>query len=266
MHAQNANRSATGAGWPPGVGEGTLCSRRLKIHKLGKEMEMKLFTSLLAIAALSFAASAFAQEESPLATPQETASASVETPASTPTATPETKASPTTEASPASSPAAKKKEAPSAQKKESTEAAPSKKEKERAAAPAGPDKGSAESNVKRLEDEWEAAVMKHDATFVQTRVAEDYVGTTSKGKRISKGGLLKEFKGDNDTYTSTKNAGVAVRSFGANIAIATGTAREVGKAKDGKAFNRLYTWTDTWMLRNGKWECIGSQSMLVSGK
>jgi ketosteroid isomerase-like protein len=239
-------------------------SRRFKIHKLRRKIEMKLFTSLLAIAALSFAASAFAQEESPSAAPQETASASVEASASTPTATPETKASPTTEALPVSSPAAKKKEAPPAQKKESTEAAPSKKEK--AAAPAGPDKGSAESNVKRLEDEWEAAVMKHDATFVQTRVAEDYVGTSSKGKRISKGGLLKEFKGDTDTYTSTKNAGVAVRSFGANIAIATGTAREVGKGKDGKAFNRVYAWTDTWMLRNGKWECIGSQSMLVSGK
>ena len=225
---------------------------------------MKLFTSLFAIAALSFAVSALAQEESPSATPQESSSAIVETPASTPTAAPEMKASPTTEASPVSSPAAKKKEAASADKKESPEAASSKKEK--AAVPAGPDKGSAESNVKRLEDEWEAAVMKHDATFVQTRVAEDYVGTTSKGKRISKGGLLKEFKGDNDTYTSTKNGGVAVRSFGANIAIATGTARETGKGKDGKAFNRLYAWTDTWMLRNGKWECIGSQSMLVSGK
>src|ERR1700730_1858709 len=108
--------------------------------------------------------------------------------------------------------------------------------------------------------------MKHDATFVQARVAEDYVGTSSKAKRISKGSLLKEFKGDSDTYTSAKNASVSVRSFGANIAIATGTAKEVGKGKDGKAFSRTYAWTDTWLLRNGKWECIGSQSMLVSGK
>ena len=188
----------------------------------------------------------------------------MEASASTPAATPETKASPTTEASPASSPAAKKKEVPPAQKKESAEAAPSKKEK--AAAPAGPDQGSAESNVKRLEDEWEAAVIKHDVTFVQTRVAEDYVGTSSKGKRITKAGLIKEFKGDNDTYTTAKNAGVAAHSFGPNIAIATGTAREIGKGKEGKAFNRVYAWTDTWMLRNGKWECVGSQSMLVSGK
>jgi hypothetical protein len=225
---------------------------------------MKLFTSLLAIAALSFAANAFAQEESPSATPEESASATVETPASTPAATPETKASPTSEASPAGSPAAKKKEASAAPTKESKEAAPAKKEK--AAAPAGPDKGSAESNVKRLEDEWEAAVMKHDASFVEARVAADYVGTSSKGKRISKGSLIKEFKGDTDTYTSAKNGGISVRSYGANIAIATGTAKEVGKAKDGKAFSRTYAWTDTWMLRNGRWECIGSQSMLVAGK
>jgi ketosteroid isomerase-like protein len=222
---------------------------------------MKLFTSLCAIVALTFVASAFAQEESPSATPQETASASVEAPTSTPT--PETKASPATAASPATSPAASKKEA-SAQKKESASAETSKKEK--AAEPAGPDKGSAESNVKRLEDEWEAAVIKHDVTFVQTRIAEDYTGTSSKGKRLSKAGLLKEVKGDTDTYTSAKNGGVTVRSFGPNVAIATGTAKEVGKGKDGKAFSRTYAWTDTWMLRNGKWECIGSQSMLVSGK
>jgi len=222
---------------------------------------MKLLTSLFAIAALTFAASAFAQEESPPATPQETASASVEAPTSTPT--PETKASPAASVSPATSPAAPKKEA-TAQKKESASAETSKKEK--TAEPAGPDKGSAESNVKRLEDKWEAAVIKHDVTFVQTRVAEDYTGTSSKGKRINKAGLMKEVKGDTDTYTSAKNAGVTVHSFGPNVAIATGTAKEVGKGKDGKAFSRTYAWTDTWLLRNGKWECIGSQSMLVSGK
>src|ERR1700676_5347983 len=145
---------------------------------------MKLFTSLLAVASLSFVTFVLAQEESPSATAQETASAIVEASASTPTPTPETKASPSAEASAASSPTAQKKEAPTAQKKESTEAASSKKEKA-AAALAGPDKGSAESNVKRLEDEWEAAVIKHDVTFVEARVAEDYAGTSTKGKRIT---------------------------------------------------------------------------------
>jgi outer membrane biosynthesis protein TonB len=192
----------------------------------------------------------------------------VEAPTSTPTPetkmSPETKASPATSASPSASPATQKKEAKESAtaKKESAEAASSKK----TTAAAGPDTGSAESNVKRLEDEWEAAVIKHDVAFVQTRIGDDYTGTSSKGKRLSKAGLIKEVKGDNDTYTSAKNAGVTVRSYGPSVAIATGTAKEVGKGKDGKAFSRTYAWTDTWMMRNGKWECIGSQSMLVSGK
>ena len=108
--------------------------------------------------------------------------------------------------------------------------------------------------------------MKKDASFIQSRIADDFIGTSSKGKRLNKPGLAKEFKSDSDTYTSAKNGSISVRSFGNNLAIATGTAKEVGKTKDGQAFSRAYAWTDTWMLRNGQWQCIGSQAMLISGK
>ena len=134
--------------------------------------------------------------------------------------------------------------------------------------PAAPlaDTGSPESNVKRLESEWEMAVMKHDPSYVQNRVAEDFTGCSSKGKRLNKAALAKEMKNDTDTYTSAKNGSVNVHAYGANVAIATGTSKEVGKDKDGKAFSRTYTWTDTWMLRGKTWQCIGSQTMLLSSK
>ncbi len=221
---------------------------------------MKSFTSLLAIAALSFATCLFAQEESPAPAPEEKASATVEV---TPTPTPETKAPASTEQSTATSPDVKKKEVPTAAKKESAAAAtPSKK----AAASTTADKGSPESNVKRLEDEWEASIMRHDPSFAQTRVAEDFLGCSSKGKTLNKSGLLKEFKSDKDTYTSVKNRGLTVRNFGPNIAIATGSSHEVGTDKDGKKFDRNFRWTDTWVLRGSQWQCIGSHVMAMEPK
>lgn len=225
---------------------------------------MKLIPSLLAIVALTLVTSARAQDESPSPASEEKASATVEAPSAsaeaTPSASPEEKSA-TTAASPA-------------EKKESAAASPSPAAKKEAAAEptkaaakkAGPDTGSAESNIKRLENEWEASIKNHDTSFLQARVADDYLGTSPKGKRVNKSGLLKEFKSDTDTYTSAKNGSITVRTFGSNIAIATGTSKEVGKGKDGKAFTRTYAWTDTWMLRGKLWQCIGSQAMLLSGK
>ena len=214
---------------------------------------MKFFASLLALAALSLAVPAFAQDETPA--PEEKTSATVEEPQA-----PSAEVSvPAKLKSPAPAKAAKK-ESASAEKKEaaSKKSAPF----ETSAA----DKGSPESNVKRMEQEWEAAVMKHDVAFLEARVADDYIGCSGRGKKLSKAAMIKEFKADTDKYSSAKNTGVSMRAFGDNVVVATGTAKEIGKDKDGKAFNRTFAWTDTWMLRNGKWQCIGSQTMLVSTK
>jgi ketosteroid isomerase-like protein len=54
--------------------------------------------------------------------------------------------------------------------------------------------------------------------------------------------------------------------FGKDVAVVVGTAREKGTGKDGKTFDRTYRFTDTWMNRNGKWQCIASQVALVASK
>jgi ketosteroid isomerase-like protein len=216
---------------------------------------MKFFASLLALAALGLAAPAFAQDETPA--PEEKTSATVQE-----TQAPSAEVSvPAKLKSPAPAKAAKK-ESVSAEKKEAASAS----KKSAPAATSAADKGSAESNVKRLEQEWEGAVMKHDVSFLETRVADDYLGCSGRGKKLSKAAMIKEFKADTDKYSSAKNTGVSVHAFGDNVAVATGTAKEIGKDKDGKSFNRTFAWTDTWMLRGEKWQCIGSQTMLVSAK
>ena len=222
------------------------------------------------VIALSFASVVWAQDEteSPAASPEEnSSSSSMQAPSSLreapqSSATPESKPTVSVEtAKPTPTPAA----LPTREKKKSTaesdeEPAP------KATKSEGPDKGKPESVVKRLENEWEMSVMKHDTAFVESRVAKDFMGVSSKGKRLNKAALLKEYKTDTDTYSSAKNGSLNVRAADKNVVIASGTAKEIGKSKDGEKFTRSYLFTDTWVMRGDRWECVASHVMLASGK
>jgi len=211
---------------------------------------------IVAITALFAAATPFAlaQEESPspAASPEATASEKQDPSVSVPTeatASPapksEASASPTKSSSPAAT-----KTSPSATPSTSAAVMPTK-------------KSTPEATIRDIEDKWEASVMKHDPSVAQAYLADDFRGVSSKGKVMSKSNLLSEIKKDTDVYTSTKNGKVDVRVFGGQFAVATGTSTEAGKSKDGQAFKRSFRWTDVWVLRKEKWQCVASQAMLV---
>ena len=219
---------------------------------------MKIIISFLATAFL--AAMSFAQEES--ASPaestapatQEKASATVEeTPGSQPAEAASPAAAKKAEAAKAAAPAtAQKKDTTATAAKPATSAAP--------AASSGKKMG-----VREMEEKWEASIPSHDFATVQGFVASDFVGISSQSKFVDKSGVLAEYKKDKDTYKSAKNEKLNVKSFGPNVTVVTGRAREKGTGKDGKAFDRTFLFTDTWMLRNGQWQCIASQIAKIKG-
>jgi Domain of unknown function (DUF4440) len=124
-------------------------------------------------------------------------------------------------------------------------------------------KSTPEATLKDIEDKWEASFMLHDPSVAQAYLGNDYRGVSSKGKVMTKSSLLAEIKKDTDTYTSAKNGRMDVRVFGGHFAVVMGTSVEAGKGKDGKAFKRSFRWTDAWVERDGKWQCVASQSMLL---
>ena len=111
-----------------------------------------------------------------------------------------------------------------------------------------------------MENRWEAAYASHDVPVVQSFVASDFVGVSPKFKFTNKSGLLSEFKKDKDTYQSAKNETLKITMFGPDVAVVNGRAREKGTGKDGKPFDRTYYFTDTWMQRNGQWQCIAGHA------
>jgi len=120
-------------------------------------------------------------------------------------------------------------------------------------------------SVREMEEKWEASIPSHDFTTVQGFVASDFVGVSSQGKFVDKSSMLAEYKKDKDTYKSAQNEKLNVKSFGPNVTVVTGRAREKGTGKDGKAFDRTFLFTDIWMLRNGQWQCVASQINKVKG-
>ena len=208
---------------------------------------MKLIMSLIGIAALSLVTSVLAQDEE-TATP-----ASAETPSMTIQETP----APTPEAKAATSSTKE----PDAQKKEEPATTP-------AAAKTTPSARGKKTNVSTMlkdnETRWTAAIAKHDTATIESMVAADFIGVNSKGKVQNRRAMLAEVKSNKDTYTSTKAEKLDVHMYGAGVAVVVGTANEKGTGKDGKAFDRTYRFTDTWMDRGGNWQCIASQATLVA--
>ena len=226
---------------------------------------MKILISVLATAFI--ATMTFAQEESASPAAEATASASEEKASATVEETPAAKAAESvapaieTKAETAASPKAAA--ATSTEKKQATAAASATTTTKGAAAAAPVNtKGM---SVKEMENAWEAAVGSHTYATVEGMVAADFVGVSSKGKFVNRPQMLSEFKGDKDTYKSAKNEKLNVQMFGPNVTVVTGRAREVGTGKDGKAFDRTFLFTDTWMMRGGKWQCIASQISKIKG-
>ena len=230
----------------------------------------KLFKQLLLIGALSFAAIEFvcgqdaasAPFQSRPTSPEPTVAPEVEaTPIPTPTATPQPeRVEPST---PAATP--KKSSKPAATHKPAAKpSAPRKSDDdEDDAASRGPGGGVIGAKLHGLEDKWEQSIVDHDAAVIDELVADDFIGTGSTGKLGGKGALIAEAKRDKNVYKTAVARHLGVRVYGSHVAIVTGIAKETGKDPDGKPFEHSYRFTDTWMDRDGHWQCIASHAMIV---
>jgi ketosteroid isomerase-like protein len=126
-------------------------------------------------------------------------------------------------------------------------------------------KTNASSAIRQAEERWEAAITKRDSKTVGELVAIDYAGVNEKGQYEDKAALVSRIDKETETLTSAKITDLKVRTYGPNVAVAIGDSAEKGADKEGKPFDRLYRFTDTWLERNGKWQCIAEQGALVKG-
>lgn len=218
--------------------------------------------TILAITLLVAAAAPFALAQDETATPAPESSPEMTVSEKTESADPSVSISTEKNASPkpkpTSSPAPAKESSPPVTKSKPS-ATPAQNAPSAAVMPAK--KSTHEATIKDIEDKWQASITRHDPSVAQAYLADDFRGISSSGKVMTKAKLVAEIKKDTDTYSSAKNSKVDVRVFGGQFAVATGISTEAGKSKDGREFKRSFRWTDAWVLRNDRWQCVASQAM-----
>jgi ketosteroid isomerase-like protein len=111
--------------------------------------------------------------------------------------------------------------------------------------------------VRNVEQQWADAMLKHDATALQTILRDDFTEVAQDGKSHSKAdqiGLLQspEFKVDS---FNLQNVNVRVYQGGA---IVTGSIVTKGKSK-GVEFGGQYRFTDVFEPKNNNWQAVWRQ-------
>jgi ketosteroid isomerase-like protein len=121
-----------------------------------------------------------------------------------------------------------------------------------------------EAALKGMENQWQAAIVAHDQATVDSLLANDFAGINPQGKFVKKADIIAQMKNDKDTYQFARNDKVNVHVYGADTAVVTGSVHSKGSSKNGQAFDRTYRYTDTWVQRDGKWQCVASQDSLLT--
>jgi len=112
-----------------------------------------------------------------------------------------------------------------------------------------------------LEHNWDAAFHRHDAAFIDRVLADEFIVTYDNGVRADRTIELELAKTANENIESSTMDEFIVKEFG-NNAVVWFTLHLVGPVK-GQRVQNDYRFTDVFVLRDGRWQCVSSQSTKV---
>ena len=121
-----------------------------------------------------------------------------------------------------------------------------------------------DQQLKQMENKWAKASLSGDTDSVAPMLSEDFVNQDSDGSMRSKSETLERAK--KMKFEISELSDMQVTPHG-DTAIVTGTWTGKGTSADGKPFAAKERWTDTWVKKNGQWQCVASASApLKEGK
>ena len=118
-----------------------------------------------------------------------------------------------------------------------------------------------ESKLVVLERLWNEAQVNRDSASLDALVAERFVNTEYDGEVSDKTKFLSDIKDPLFKPTVASIQSVKVNLFG-ETAVITGVYRTKGTYQ-GKPYDHLGRFTDTWISDNGKWQCVASHTSLL---
>ena len=115
----------------------------------------------------------------------------------------------------------------------------------------------------KLENDWNDALVKRDMATLNRVIADDWTFIVpADGTIMTKAQALASFKSGEDVYTSAVGDEWKVRVYGdAAVVLGRLTGKEQYKGED---VSGQYRFTDTWIMRAGRWQCVATASVKIT--
>jgi ketosteroid isomerase-like protein len=115
-----------------------------------------------------------------------------------------------------------------------------------------------------LEREWNEAFYRKDTAFIKNILADEFIATYDDGSRGDKAKELALAAEFNQQVESAIQDEFTVRVY-RDTAVVWFTLRVAG-IKQGKRADLTLRYTDVWVIRDGRWQCVSTQSTKVNPK
>ncbi len=116
---------------------------------------------------------------------------------------------------------------------------------------------NAEQEIRKLNLEYDNAILQQDAAVFERLFAEDFIVTKTGGKISTKAQEIADAKSGETKFAVGRSEEVNVRLYG-NTAIVNGRWIEKSVTK-GKPFDGRHIYTTVYVKSNGKWQIVSDQ-------
>ena len=123
-----------------------------------------------------------------------------------------------------------------------------------------------ERAVTKLEQEWFAIQQANDWAKLLKMISDDFVIVDSDGSLGNKESMVAGYKEEASRVVSLKMQVLVAHAAAANVVIASGLDDIATRGSGGGIVHRYERFIDTWVLRDGRWQCVAEQITLAKGK
>jgi ketosteroid isomerase-like protein len=114
-----------------------------------------------------------------------------------------------------------------------------------------------EQHLTDMENRWAKASLTSDGSAVAPLLSDDFVNIDSDGSVHNKAETVA--RTSKAKFQVSEISEVAVNTHG-DAAVVTGIWTGKGVDGMGNAIDTKERWADTWVMKDGKWECVASAS------
>ena len=115
--------------------------------------------------------------------------------------------------------------------------------------------------LEQIEHDWDEAFQRKDLKFIESILADEFTVTYGDGERGDKAAELRNTAEFNQQVDTSELRNFLIRVYG-NTAVVKFEKRMTGPSQ-GKTIEVVYRMFDVFVLRDGKWLCVASQSTKV---